>query len=68
MGASDATGSSVFNKALSQKRADEVKNKLQELGIDKNRLNAIGLGVIELKTSGDGARKVLFNVIYFDET
>ena len=68
MGASDATGSSAFNKALSQKRADVVKNKLEELGIDKNRLNAIGLGIIELKTSGDGARKVLFNVVYFDAT
>jgi len=66
MGASDPTGSVAFNKALSQRRADAVQNKLQELGIDKNRLNAIGLGVIDLKTSGDGARKVLFNVVYFD--
>lgn len=66
MGASDSTGSNAFNRMLSQKRADAVKNKLQELGIDKSRLNAIGLGVIELKTSGDGARKVLFNVVYFD--
>ena len=66
MGASDSTGSSNFNKALSQKRADAVKHQLEELGVDKNRLNAIGLGVIELKTSGDGARKVLFNVVYFD--
>jgi outer membrane protein OmpA-like peptidoglycan-associated protein len=66
MGASDPTGSAAFNKALSQKRAITVQNKLQELGIDRNRLNAIGLGTIELKTSGDGARKVLFNVVYFD--
>jgi outer membrane protein OmpA-like peptidoglycan-associated protein len=66
MGASDPTGGAVFNKALSQKRADTVQNKLQELGIDRNRLNAIGLGAIELKTSSDGARKVLFNVVYFD--
>lgn len=66
MGASDPSGSSAYNKALSQKRADTVKNKLQDLGIDKNRLNSIGLGIIELKTSGAGARKVLFNVVYFD--
>lgn len=66
MGASDPSGTKAFNQALSQKRADAVRNKLQELGIDRNRLNAIGLGVIELKTSGDGARKVLFNVVYFD--
>jgi outer membrane protein OmpA-like peptidoglycan-associated protein len=68
MGASDPTGSAAFNKALSQKRANTVQNKLQELGIDRNRLNAIGLGAIELKTSVDGARKVLFNVVYFDAT
>tara|TARA_R110002153_G_scaffold30571_9_gene93734 strand:- start:7990 stop:9756 length:1767 start_codon:yes stop_codon:yes gene_type:complete len=66
MGASDPTGGATFNKALSQKRAETVQNKLQELGIDRNRLNAIGLGAIELKTSSDGARKVLFNVVYFD--
>jgi outer membrane protein OmpA-like peptidoglycan-associated protein len=66
MGASDTIGSAAFNKILSQRRADTVKLKLQELGITSNRLNAIGLGVIDLKTSKEGARKVLFNVIYFE--
>ena len=66
MGASDTVGTASFNKILSQKRADNVKLKLQELGIAASRLNAIGLGVIELKTTKEGARKVLFNVIYFD--
>lgn len=66
MGASDTVGSALFNKKLSQKRADNVKLKLQELGIANNRLNAIGLGVIDLKTTKEGARKVLFNVIYFE--
>jgi len=65
MGASDTVGSASFNKELSQKRADNVKLKLQELGVATSRLNAIGLGVIELKTSKEGARKVLFNVVYF---
>jgi outer membrane protein OmpA-like peptidoglycan-associated protein len=66
MGASDTVGTASFNKILSQKRADNVKLKMQELGIAASRLNAIGLGVIELKTTKEGARKVLFNVIYFD--
>ena len=66
MGASDSQGSKSFNQALSQKRANAVKLKLQELGIDESRLNAIGLGIIELKSTGTGARKVLFNVVYFD--
>jgi outer membrane protein OmpA-like peptidoglycan-associated protein len=66
MGASDTVGTASYNKILSQKRADNVKLKLQELGIVSSRLNAIGLGVIDLKTTKDGARKVLFNVVYFE--
>lgn len=66
MGATDSIGTPRFNQILSQKRADNVKLKLQELGINANRLNAIGLGVIDLKTTNQGARKVLFNVVYFD--
>jgi outer membrane protein OmpA-like peptidoglycan-associated protein len=66
MGATDTIGTPRFNQILSQKRADNVKLKLQELGINANRLNAIGLGVIDLKTTNEGARKVLFNVVYFD--
>tara|TARA_R110002153_G_scaffold271355_1_gene438598 strand:+ start:5084 stop:6847 length:1764 start_codon:yes stop_codon:yes gene_type:complete len=66
MGASDTVGTSSFNKILSQKRADVVKLKLQDLGVAASRLNAIGLGVIKLKTTKEGARKVLFNVVYFE--
>jgi outer membrane protein OmpA-like peptidoglycan-associated protein len=66
MGASDIVGTASFNKILSQKRADNVKLKLQELGIAASRLNAIGLGAIEFKTTKEGARKVLFNVVYFE--
>lgn len=66
MGTSDTSGNTTFNKILSQKRADNVKAKLQELGIAENRLNAIGLGVIDLEANREGTRKVLFNVVYFD--
>jgi outer membrane protein OmpA-like peptidoglycan-associated protein len=66
MGASDSIGSKSFNQTLSQKRANSVKLNLQELGIDSSRLNAIGLGIIELESAGSGVRKVLFNIVYFD--
>ncbi|MFT2089640.1 OmpA family protein [Paraglaciecola sp. 2405UD69-4] len=65
MGTSDPTGTANYNRALSQLRADNVKFKLHQLGIDENRLNAIGLGVIDLSTSPKDARMVLLNVVYF---
>ncbi len=68
MGTTDTIGSTKFNKILSQQRANTVKQALEKLGIKENRLNAIGLGVIDLKTTNEGARKVLFNVVYFDAT
>lgn len=45
-GHSDNTGSAAFNKQLSQKRADSVKQSLiDEFGISAERLTAIGYGV-----------------------
>ncbi|MEP4099710.1 OmpA family protein [Paraglaciecola sp.] len=66
MGTSDMSGDPDYNKVLSQVRADSVKSKLQQLGIDEKRLNAIGLGVIDLNTTQKDARMVLLNVVYFD--
>lgn len=65
MGASDSSGSAQFNQSLSRKRASAAKQFLVEQGIDAEYLNAIGLGVVELKTTGSGARKVIFNIINF---
>ncbi|GAC13631.1 OmpA family protein [Aliiglaciecola lipolytica] len=65
MGASDSTGSKQFNQALSQKRAFAARQYLIEQGIEPEYLNAIGLGVIEIKATGAGLRKVIFNVIDF---
>lgn len=65
MGASDSTGSKQFNQSLSRKRAQAAQQFLVEQGIDAGYLNAIGLGVVELKTTGSGARKVIFNIINF---
>lgn len=66
MGTSDMSGDPDYNKVLSQVRADNVKSKLQQLGIDEKRLNAIGLGVIDLNTTQKDARMVLINVVYFN--
>jgi outer membrane protein OmpA-like peptidoglycan-associated protein len=66
MGASDPIGNKGFNQRLSKERAEAAKTGLVELGIEPGYLNAIGLGVVESSTTGKGARKVLFNVIYFD--
>ncbi|NLN61674.1 MAG: OmpA family protein [Myxococcales bacterium] len=43
-GHTDADGADKYNKELSQKRAEAVKEHLVGLGIDEARLNAIGYG------------------------
>ena len=44
-GHSDSTGAAAYNKQLSQRRADAVRNTLiKEFGIDASRLSAIGYG------------------------
>jgi outer membrane protein OmpA-like peptidoglycan-associated protein len=63
IGASDAKGSQSYNEVLSIKRAQTVKNTLQEYGLPNDKLNAIGIGIIDVPDTGNGARKVLFNVI-----
>lgn len=65
MGASDSTGTAQFNQALSRKRAQIAQQYLSSIGIDPGYLNAIGLGVVEIKATGVSARKVIFNVVKF---
>lgn len=43
-GHTDSQGSEIFNKKLSQQRADAVKNYLIELGIPSSKLIAEGMG------------------------
>lgn len=66
MGASDPVGGRVYNQRLSRERAVAARKILVEQGVDPGYLNAIGLGIVESKTTGKGVRKVLFNVVYFD--
>lgn len=66
MGASDSSGSAQFNQSLSRKRAQAAQQYLIAQGIEPGYLNAVGLGVVELKTTGEGARKVIFNLIDFE--
>lgn len=66
MGASDSSGSAVFNQKLSKQRADSVREYLARRSVETAFLHAIGLGVIEMKSSGAGIRKVIFSVIEID--
>jgi outer membrane protein OmpA-like peptidoglycan-associated protein len=43
-GYTDSRGSSVFNKVLSEKRANDVKKYLIKNGIDKKRIRTVGRG------------------------
>ncbi len=43
-GHTDSTGSSSYNQALSERRADAVRGYLARNGIDPSRLRAVGLG------------------------
>ncbi|MFC0321966.1 OmpA family protein [Gallibacterium melopsittaci] len=43
-GYTDRLGSDSYNLALSKKRAETVKKYMVELGVEANRINAIGLG------------------------
>ncbi|NJD22574.1 MAG: OmpA family protein [Melioribacter sp.] len=67
-GFTDNIGAEGYNKKLSQKRADIVKNYLISKGISANRLNAVGYGevnpVADNKTSDGRAmnRRIEFKV------
>jgi outer membrane protein OmpA-like peptidoglycan-associated protein len=43
-GHTDSRGTSKDNKELSERRADEVLDRLVELGVDEDRLTAKGYG------------------------
>lgn len=60
-GHSDNTGAAAFNKQLSQKRADAVKQSLvEEYGINADRLSSVGYGIeqpIADNTTAEGRAK-----------
>jgi flagellar motor protein MotB len=58
-GFADKVGEANYNQKLSQKRADKVKDYLVTKGIERNRLNAVGKGVLSNNTN-DISRKVEF--------
>ena len=47
IGHTDSVGSEIYNQKLSEKRALKVKNTLIKLGIDPNRMEAIGMGELQ---------------------
>lgn len=55
VGHTDASGSNAYNLDLSQRRADEVKRHLvDECGVDRRRLRAIGAGEARLRQDVPG--------------
>lgn len=68
-GHTDSRGTSAANKQLSERRADEVLDRLVELGVDEDRLTAKGYGesdpLVVPKTFADleTNRRVEFNVV-----
>ena len=66
MGASDNSGSSVRNRALSQKRAENVVNSLISLGVESDTLIPVSLGELPLQKASMG-RSVMLNVLISSE-
>lgn len=66
MGASDNTGSSERNRALSQKRAENVVNSLISLGVESDILIPVSLGELPLQKASMG-RSVMLNVLISSE-
>jgi len=68
-GHTDSTGDDEYNLKLSQERVDMVKKELMSLGIDKERMKAVGYGESRPLVSNDTLknreknRRVEFNII-----
>lgn len=52
-GHTDSVGTAAYNNTLSQQRAEAVRNYLMELGIDGNRMVALGYGFSQPVASND---------------
>lgn len=66
MGSSDNSGSSARNRALSQKRAENVVNSLISLGVESDILIPVSLGELPLQKASMG-RSVMLNVLISSE-
>ena len=61
IGHTDNVGNPESNKALSQKRAESIKRFLVSLGVNGSRLNAVGMGDTQPKSSNDTEEGRLMN-------
>ena len=55
-GHTDDTGSEAYNLHLSQRRVDAVVERLVDLGVERERLEAVGFGESQPMASNDDAR------------
>ena len=71
-GHTDSTGSAAANLALSERRAQSVRDALVELGVDPGRLTVLGLGedfpIASNDTDEGRARNRRVDVILLDES
>jgi outer membrane protein OmpA-like peptidoglycan-associated protein len=56
-GHTDSAGSETYNLALSEKRAEAVKNALVQRGVDPRRIQAIGFGESQPVSSSDAINR-----------
>lgn len=68
MGCSDNTGNVITNNALSLKRAENTALALTKLGLKREQMYVTGIGQINIKDVKNTARKVMFNIIYVENT
>jgi outer membrane protein OmpA-like peptidoglycan-associated protein len=61
IGHTDNVGNPESNKVLSQKRAESIKRFLVSLGVNGSRLNAVGMGDTQPKSSNDTEEGRLMN-------
>lgn len=68
MGSSDNSGNVNTNNALSLTRAENTAIALTRLGLKREQMFVTGLGQINIKDVKNTARKVMFNIIYIDNS
>ena len=67
IGHTDQTGSSSANKRLSKMRAKAVETYLEQNGVSKSRVKAIGMGESQATGNDEMDRRVEFKILKIDE-
>ena len=60
--ADSSTGTAVWNKQLSENRANTVADELGKLGVDKSRMTVSGMGGVDILSPADFDRRVILEI------